>query len=251
MLHEARLAAALSHPNAVAVFDVGEHDGLPFLAMEFVAGRLLRDFVGRPGLPVRERVRWLGDVAQALDAAHKVGIVHLDIKPENIMVGTGAVVKVLDFGVARRIAASPGAVASTVDPRDAARLFAGTPLYMAPEQVQQDAVDGRTDQFSWGVLAYELLAGRLPWTRRESLYDVLDAVVREAPTPLRDVSPELPEALVAVVTRALEKDPAERFPTMGKVVAALAQTGLYTPVRDGLLEGGIPRRTPPVPTTPR
>ena len=108
LLAEARATAALDHPNAIAVFDVGEHEGAPFIAMELVLGKTLRAYIGEQSVPVSRRVRWLLEVARALAAAHRVGLVHRDIKPENVMVRDDGSIKVLDFGIARRAAAGPG-----------------------------------------------------------------------------------------------------------------------------------------------
>ncbi|HLM74492.1 MAG TPA: serine/threonine-protein kinase, partial [Polyangiaceae bacterium] len=176
ILREARAAAALDHPNAVSIFELGEHNNVPFIAMELVAGQALRFFVGRPEVPLEQRIHWLTDIAKALDAAHRAGIVHLDVKPENVMVRYDDVVKVLDFGIARRAAAFIGALEGSCSEITAIssatdRPLVGTPGYMAPEQALREELDGRADQFSWGVVAYELLTGSLPWSKVESVYD--------------------------------------------------------------------------------
>src|ERR1700722_13049549 len=175
LLREARAAAALDHPNAVSIFDVGEHEGTPYIVMELVDGQTLRGAVGDRGVPLATRVTQLADVARALAAAHRRGLVHRDIKPENVMVRGDGVVKVFDFGIARRASAGAGDAVDASAPTQAPPLPAltregvqvGTPVYMAPEQIRGDALDGRTDQFAWGVLAFELLTGRLPWRGRE------------------------------------------------------------------------------------
>jgi eukaryotic-like serine/threonine-protein kinase len=223
ILREARVAAALQHPNAVAIFDLGEHDGLHFLAMELVVGRPLRSFVGRPEVPLAQRVRWLADIGRALDAAHKARIVHLDIKPENVLVTADAIVKVLDFGIARRIVFDQEPQTSSTTIHSQSNALTGTPLYMAPEQVQEGELDGRTDQFSWGVLAYELLSGKMPWRDGQSLFDIFFAIVHEAPPSLKRLNADVPDALEGVILRALSKPPAERFPTMGELLVALEQ----------------------------
>ena len=177
LVREARSAAALDHPNAVAIFDVGELDGAPYIVMELVEGHTLRGATG----PVATRTAQLADVARALAGAHKRGLIHRDIKPENVMVREDGVVKVLDFGIARR-------AGGTVDPRGPTQTPAlptltvegvklGTPMYMAPEQIRGDALDGRADQFAWGVLAYELLAGRLPWRGGHDALAVMASVL--------------------------------------------------------------------------
>jgi serine/threonine protein kinase/tetratricopeptide (TPR) repeat protein len=226
ILREARAAAALDHPNAVSIFELGEHNNVPFIAMELVAGRALRFFVGRPEVPIEQRLHWLTDVAKALDAAHHAGIVHLDVKPENVMVRYDDVVKVLDFGIARRAAAFISAIDGTADETAALsivteRPFVGTPGYMAPEQALREELDGRADQFSWGVVAYELLTGSLPWSKVESVYDLINAVIHEDVPPLRGRNPDVPEGVEAIVMRSLSKARGDRFHTMGKLLDEL------------------------------
>jgi serine/threonine protein kinase len=142
LVREARAAAALDHPNAVSIFDVGEHDGAPFIAMELVAGRSLRAAMGDASVTTQEKLQWLADVARALDAAHRAGIVHRDVKPENVMVRTDGIVKVLDFGIARRSATAVDPTASTqasaLHTVTAHGTLIGTPEYMAPEQIKGD-----------------------------------------------------------------------------------------------------------------
>ncbi len=190
-------------------------------------GRSLRSLVGNKEVSLERRVGWLCDIAKALSAAHRAGVVHRDIKPENVMVREDSVVKVLDFGVARHAAVdldAPGIspAAETLEATGTSGRLAGTPAYMAPEQVRGKAVDGRTDQFAWGIVAYELLTGKLPWSKIGSVVDVITCVVNEQPPPLRELVPEIPEAIEAVVMRALSKPREARFPTMGELLDALA-----------------------------
>jgi eukaryotic-like serine/threonine-protein kinase len=225
LVREARAAAQLDHPNAVALFDVGEADGAAFIAMELVAGKTLRAFVGDAGVSWREKLRWLVDVARALDAAHKAGVVHRDVKPENVMVRDDGVIKVLDFGIARRaqIPIDPGAPTESqhLGTLTARGVTIGTPLYMSPEQLRTDALDGRADQFSWGVVAYELLGGRLPWGSNNDALSLAAAILTAEPPPLASLVPELPVEADEAIHRALSKAPGARFATMGELVAAL------------------------------
>ncbi len=223
MLREARAAAALDHPNAVSIFDVGEVEGVPYIAMELIEGQSLRALSAMPPVPWEKRLRWLVDVARALAAAHKRGLVHRDIKPENVMVRDDGVVKVLDFGIARR----PDA---PVDPEGATQqmglealtgkgVVIGTPRYMSPEQMRGDPLDGRSDQFAWGVLAYEILCGKSPWRRSDdSLAALADLLTRE---PEAMDTSGLPETVERTVRRALAKTAEARFSSMDEIVRML------------------------------
>jgi len=223
LLREARAAAAFDHPNAVAIFDVGELDGAPYIVMELVEGRTLRQTTAEAALPVSARLAQLGGVARALAAAHQRGLVHRDIKPENVMVRDDGMVKVLDFGIA-------GRTGGNVDPRSATQaalptltvegVKLGTPVYMAPEQIRGDELDGRADQFAWGVLAYELLAGKLPWRGADALA-VMASVLTDPVEPVALERAGVPPAVARVVLRALEKKPENRFTSMDELRHAL------------------------------
>ena len=177
VLREARAAARITHPNAVAIYDVGEVEGVPFLAMELVTGKALGTFVGDASVPLEQRLRWLVEIASALGAAHALGLVHRDVKPDNVMVGEDGIVKVLDFGIARA-APRPRATGRSAEPTMAAvalgtltaeGIVLGTPLYMAPEHMRGEKIDGHADQFSWGVIAYELLTAPSPGRGRPAI----------------------------------------------------------------------------------
>jgi serine/threonine-protein kinase len=245
-LREARAAAAIAHPNATAVYDAHEIDGTSFITMEFVAGTSLRSIISGPPVALAMRLRWLVDIAAALDAAHRMGVVHRDVKPENVMVRNDGLVKVLDFGVARRVvieAPESGAAVPSVYPSGA--RIAGTPAYMAPEQIRGEELDGRTDQFGWGVLAYELLTGHLPWRKAKDLLGYIAAIVSEDPLPMRDLCPEIPPAVDEAVLRALAKSPADRFPDL---VAAATVLARYA--RQSLAMAMIAEPDPVVPSGP-
>jgi serine/threonine-protein kinase len=229
LLREARAAAALDHPNAVAIFDVGEHEGQPYIVMELVEGRTLRALVGDATVPPATRLTHLVDAARALAGAHRRGLVHRDVKPENVMVRDDGAVKVLDFGIARSARRTGDPAVSTTAPAlatltlDGARL--GTPVYMAPEQIRGDALDGRADQFAWGVLAYELLAGRLPWRGAGDALAVMASILTDPVEGAPLLASGVPEAVAAVILRALEKRPEARFASMDELLLALEAAG--------------------------
>ncbi len=201
-LREARAAAALQHPNVVAVYDVGEDAGLVYLAMELVEGTSLRRLIGDASVPIAHRVRWLVDVARALSAAHARGLVHRDVKPENVLVSKDGFAKLADFGIAKhRRDSAPSSF------RTQTGQLVGTPDYMAPEQWATADVDGRADQYAWALSAWELLSAKpLPMGR---------------PPDLGTVAPDLAPALVSVVTRAMAHRREERFASMDEIISAL------------------------------
>jgi tetratricopeptide (TPR) repeat protein len=223
MLREARSAAALDHPCAVSIFDVGEVDGTPYIAMELVPGKNLRYLVGAADVPWERKLRWLLDVGAALAAAHDAGLVHRDVKPENVVLRDDGRVKVLDFGIARRSsipteATGPRGSGETVT---AQGIVVGTLQYMAPEQLAGKPFDGRADQFAWAVTAYELFAGHVPWPPADDALATAAAVLTQPPPPLGPLAPYLPEPVAAAIHRALAKAPDERFASMGEILKAL------------------------------
>jgi serine/threonine protein kinase len=226
LMREARAAAALDHPNVVSIFDVGIAAGTPYIAMELVNGESLRAFIGKSDVPLDERVGWLVDVARALAAAHARGLVHRDVKPENVMIRDDGVVKVLDFGIAKRRSSQALADSDTEGPAlpiTGQGVAMGTPLYMAPEQLRQQPLDGRCDQFAWGVVAYELLSGTLPWGSTDAVRLVSDILSIE-PAPLDEIVRDVPANVAATIRRALTKDVDGRFDSMDEIVRALTST---------------------------
>ena len=218
---EIRLAAALQDPHIVPVHSAGESGGLPFYTMPFVEGESLRARLLRGPVPFSEAVGILRDVALALEYAHARGVVHRDIKPENVLLaGRSAVVA--DFGIAKAVSAartqSPGAPSGTLT---SIGQSLGTPAYMAPEQVAADPIDHRADLYSWGVVAYELLAGRHPFADKSSAAQLMAAQVTEVPRPISEVKPGLPPPVAALVKKCLEKQPGSRPHSAGEIVEAL------------------------------
>ena len=253
-LREARAAAAIAHPNATAVYDADTLDGVPFIVMEFVPGTSLRQIISGSPVPMMLRLRWLVDIAGALTAAHHVGIVHRDIKPENVMVRDDGLVKVLDFGVARRarLARSDSQPSEQLSTPEGGGRLVGTPAYMPPEQIRGEPTDGRADQFAWGVLAYELLTGRLPWKTAREFLGYIAAVLTERPEPPRTHAPEIPPQVEAAILRALAKNPGNRFPSIAAAAAELqpfAQDvhGVHSPT---LMPAPPPVRPSPPPARP-
>ncbi|MFO0605377.1 MAG: serine/threonine-protein kinase [Polyangiales bacterium] len=234
---EAAAGAAFRHPNVAAVYDAGEVDGRLWIAMELVEGKTLRAFVGDPSVPAARRVAWVADVARALAAAHDAGLVHRDVKPDNVMVRDDGAVKVLDFGLARLRAADP-----TLSSWSAAGRAVGTPAYMAPEQLWGGAVDARCDQWAWALTAWELFAGAVPWPDLGSMPAVVTAVLHEPIAPLRERCPDAPPALAAAVDRALTRDPAGRFASMHELVASLDVTPTSPPAAPLRSAPSPPRR---------
>jgi serine/threonine protein kinase/tetratricopeptide (TPR) repeat protein len=217
---EARAAAALSHPNVLAVYDVGEHLGEPFIVTELLEGQTLRQYLsGRP-LPQRRAIEIARQVADGLAAAHAKGIVHRDIKPANVFVLEGGAVKILDFGIAKLLdpiepeelgtpELSPTALATDLSPTSTLRAL-GTPGYLAPEQLQGKEPDGRADIFALGSVLYEMLTGRRAFTGTTQL-EVLEATMAKDPAPLAQRAPDVSPAVVRIVERCLEKHREDRF----------------------------------------
>jgi serine/threonine-protein kinase len=200
---EAQLGGSLRHRNVTTVYDFGIEQGLPYMVEEFLDGedldRLIED---NPNLPLIEKLQILIGIAYGLEYTHNAGIVHHDVKPGNVRVLADGTVKLMDFGIARSMQSRPGIRRAT---------GVGTWAYLAPERITRKPLDQRTDVFSFGVLAYELLSGRRPFegTTQE---DLLDRIVSQEPEALQEIASEVPPALAAIVGRAMQKDPARRYP---------------------------------------
>ncbi len=215
---EARAAARCLHPNIIAVFDYGEEGGTAYIAMEYVVGRQLQDFfTDRKPIDRTVALSVITQVLNALDYAHARNIVHRDIKPSNVMLIAGGEVKVADFGIAR------------IDAIEVTQMGAivGTPGYMSPEQFTGGPVDKRSDLFSTGIVLFELLTGEKPFPGR-STTDIMYRVLNHPPRDAREVNPEVPPALNAVVRQALARDPEDRFQTAASFNAALAAAAAST-----------------------
>ena len=217
---EIGLAAGLQQANIVSVITAGDVSGLPWYAMPYIDGESLRLRMARGPVPLAESVKILGDVAHALAYAHERGIVHRDIKPDNVLLSGGTAV-VTDFGIAKALSASkthaPGGTLTQIG------TSLGTPAYMAPEQAVGGDVDHRVDLYAWAVMAYELLAGRHPFAGRVSTQQLVAAHIAERPAPLRDVAPAVPVMLARLVMQTLEKDPAARPASATEVIDVMAR----------------------------
>jgi len=209
---EAQAASRMAHPTIVRVYDAGEDslttpDGrvrpVPFIVMELVKGRLLKDIIAEGPVSVTDAVRYVDGILEALEYSHRAGVVHRDIKPGNVMVTDAGQVKVMDFGIARAVSDSSSTVAETTQ-------ILGTAAYFSPEQAKGEPVDARADVYSTGVVLYELLTGRQPF-RGDSPVAVAYQHVSEAPVPPSEVNETVPRALDAVALRALAKDPFQRY----------------------------------------
>ena len=223
---EARLASALDDPHICTVFDVGHEHGVAFLVMQHVAGETLAALLNRGALPLDVALEYGIQIASALATAHRASILHRDLKPSNIMVAEGSV-KILDFGLAKSMAAAAagpsdetGAVDRADDTLSRSGLVLGTAAYMSPEQVRGRTVDARSDVFSFGAVLYEIVTGRRAFAGDSTITTAL-AVVNSSPAPARQVRPEIPADLDAIIRQCLEKDPADRFSSAVEVVEAL------------------------------
>ncbi len=227
---EAQAAGGLNHPNIVSVYDTGEQFdpasgvSVPFIVMELVQGRTLRDILrdGRPILPRRAFEFCLG-VLEALANSHKAGIVHRDIKPANVMITSTGAVKVMDFGIARAVADTSSTMTQTA-------AVIGTAQYLSPEQARGETVDARSDLYSAGCLLYELLVGRPPFTG-DSPVSVAYQHVREAPIPPSQLDSEVTPAMDAIVLRALAKSPTDRYQSAGEMGADIRRLLSGQPVQ--------------------
>ncbi|HEX6465252.1 MAG TPA: serine/threonine-protein kinase, partial [Vicinamibacterales bacterium] len=221
LLHEARAASALNHPNIVTIHAVERDRDVDFIVMEYVAGQPLAIPAG--GLPVDRAVEYADQIAAALAAAHEAGIVHRDVKPANVLITPPGRVKVLDFGIARRagIAADAPTAQLTIEATAPGGTMTGTPGYMSPEQIAGRPVDARSDVFSLGVVLFEMLTGQTAFGG-ETTWARMDATVRRTLPDVHALRQEVPPAIAQVIARAVAKDPSERYPSARELHADLS-----------------------------
>jgi serine/threonine protein kinase len=207
---EARAASALGHPNIITVYDIGEHNARPFIAMEHLEGQTLREILAEGALLNKELLDYATQVAEGIAEAHTVGIVHRNLKPENLLVADDDLVKILDFGLAQLTADSIDSQAET-----------SINGYLSPEQAAGGEVEYRSDQFSFGTLLYEMATGKEAF-RRETAKQTRAAILEAEPEPITGLNPEVPSELTAVVERCLAKQPGERYDSTQDLARELA-----------------------------
>ena len=239
MMREAQACARLSHPNIVTVYEAGQSDGVVFIAMEYLHGKNLAEVLETTAMPFEQKIRILAKVLEALHHAHGLDVVHRDIKPSNIHLCADGTIKLMDFGLARVLVA---------DTLTASGNVLGTPHYASPEQLKGEGVDRRTDIYSTGVMAYEMLSGRRPFEPdNESISSVIIKVIQQPAAPMdTDMSRMLPE-IESIVSRAMAKAPSDRYQSADEMRQALMNFLEQSKARISAIEsqGGSTVITPP------
>ena len=222
---EARAASALNHPGICTIYDIGEQDKRPFIAMEFIDGETLRKHIHGKALALEELLKLGIQIAEALDAAHAEGIIHRDIKPANIFVTKRGQAKVLDFGLAKLVlkgiaSADEDSGGESADANSIVGMISGTPSYMSPEQIRGDDLDPRTDIFSLGLVLYEMATGRQAFAGRTG-GAIIEAVLTRPPVPVRSINPDIPPRLEEIIDKALHKNRDQRYQHAADMLADL------------------------------
>jgi hypothetical protein len=250
---EARAASALNHPNIVTIFEIGDTDGTPYIAMELVDGRTLRSMLGGAPLTLRSALQVAAQLADGLAKAHEAGIVHRDLKPDNVMVTKDGFAKILDFGIAKLAGRLDDGDAGPFSHLTDTGVVVGTTSYMSPEQAAGRSLDGRSDQFSLGLILYEMLTGRKAF-ERPTVVQTLSAIIQEDPEPVERINPRVPAPVLWILARLLAKDPEERYAATRDLARELKQLRDNLPtIQDATLSRSAvaPIRAPGAVTTPR
>lgn len=223
---EAKAASSLNHPNIITIYEVGEIEDLHYISSEFIKGEpLSKSLNGRP-MKLREALDIACQIASALDIAHSNGIVHRDIKPQNIMIRPDGLVKVLDFGIAKLTERTPEEVEAEAETaklmETSEGTIIGTASFMSPEQARGKEVDARSDIFSFGIILYEMVSGRLPF-RGENKLDIVASILHREPKPLRHISSNIPPEIEKIIDRTLRKEKKERYQTVKNLLKDLEE----------------------------
>ena len=233
---EARSAAALNHPNILSIFDIGDHQGSPYVVSELLEGETLRDSLKRGHLSLRKAIDYALQVARGLAVAHDKGIVHRDLKPENLFITNDGRVKILDFGLAKLIhpeLSRESGDAPTIQAVTEPGVVMGTVGYMSPEQVRGKEADPRSDIFSFGAILYEMISGKRAF-HGETAADTMSAILKEEPPELAETTLNVPPALERIVRHCMEKNPAQRFHSISDVAFGLdVLTGVSSSTTSG------------------
>jgi serine/threonine protein kinase/Flp pilus assembly protein TadD len=244
-VREAKSASALNQPNIITIHEIGETDGTHFIASEYIQGETLHALLRQMSLDLKTTLDIAIQVASALNAAHKAGIIHRDVKPENVMIRPDGLVKILDFGIAKLSARKTDATdeeAATALKQQGTNpgVIIGTANYMSPEQARGKEVSAQSDIFSFGIVLYEMVTGQRAF-KGENALDVIGAILHKEPTPLRQLSPELPNEIERIINKALRKDPDARYQTAADLLTDLKDAKQDLEFRDKLERSVAPQ----------